>query len=258
MTGKRKASTEKLLDGFGDDEVQGLNEVDTTPKNQVDVGAPDRFSPEWSDYALSLFADDEKFNERPKANGLRRVAQLLLGRIVSSTPDNVFPPTERSRNAAVVWRLEFANGDVFGDVADCNEDNTDDAFVAFAFATAATRAEARALRKALGIATASAEEMTTKDTAALVRSAAPSAKSSTGEIADADRMSDPQRNLIDIKCKQLDIDPVKFFRECFKINANGKITKKQASPAIEKLNEFQQQADTIPTAIVGYEEWSKV
>lgn len=259
MTRKRTAATDKLLDGLGDDEVQGLNEVDTTPKDRIDVlsGAPDRLSPEWNDYVLSLFSDDEKFADRPKANGLRRVAQLVCGRIVSSIPVNVFPPTDRSRNAATVWRVEFENGDVFGDVADCNEDNTDDAFVAFALATSATRAEARALRKALGISTAAAEEMTSKDTAALVRAAAPSAKSSTGEIVDGDRITDPQRNLIDIKCKQLDIDPVKFFRECFKINANGKITKRQASPAIEKLNEFQQQADTIPTAIVGYEEWSK-
>ena len=254
MARKPADRKEELLADLGDD-VEGLNDVDTTPKDRIDVlnGAPDRLSSEWNNYVLSLFSDDEKYESRPKAAGLRRVAQLICGRIVSSVPVNVFPPTERSRSAATVWQIEFEDGSVFGDVADCNEDNTDDAFVAFSLATSATRAEARALRKALGISTAAAEEMTTKDTAALVRSAV-NTKSSTGEVEDKDRMTDPQANLLDIKCKQLDIDPVKFFRNDFNINAAGKITKKQASAAIEKINGYQQASETIPAVITGYTE----
>jgi len=254
MARKPAERKEELLADLGDN-VESLNDVDTTPKNKIDVlnGAPDRLSVEWNDYVLSLFSDDEKYDNRPKANGLRRVAQLICGRIVSSVPVNVFPPTERLRSAATVWRIEFEDGSVFGDVADCNEDNTDDAFLAFALATSATRAEARALRKSLGISTASAEEMTTKDTAALIR-ATVNTKSSTSEIEDKDRMTDPQANLINVKSKQLDIDPVKFFRNDFNINAAGKITKKQASAAIEKINGYQQASDTIPEAIVGYTE----
>jgi len=253
MTRKSAAARkEELLEGLGD-EVQAVNEVDTTPKNQVLADAPERLSPEWNDYVLSLFSDDEKFNGRPKAHGLRRVAQLLCGRIVSSIPAQVFPPTEKFVAAATVWRVEFENGDVFGDVADCNVYNTDEAFVAYALATSATRAEARALRKALNLSTAAAEEMTEKDTTAIVR-AVEASKPSTGEIEDKDRMTDAQANLIRIKCKQIDVDPVKFFKDVMKVNPHGLITKKLCSASIDKLNGFQQNAETIPEAIVGYTE----
>jgi len=57
----------------------------------------------------------------------------------------------------------------YSEVADSWEGNTDDMFCAFAVAIASTRAEARALRKALKIKGVAAEELTKKDTAKIVR-----------------------------------------------------------------------------------------
>ena len=233
------------------DEVQSIATTNTVVKDKLEIARPDQASPEWNDFVLSLFEADELIDGMPLAAGLRRVAELLYGPIASSTPVQVFPSNDGSHRATVVWRIEFERGGIFGDVADVNQDNTDDMFLPFAVATAATRAEARALRKALRLKKCAAEEITKKDTAALARKPEPT-KSSDGEYADAARMTDNQSGFIDAKLTQLNIDGAKFFSELYNINSKGKITKAQASTAIEKLNLYQQKSGGIPKSQIGY------
>lgn len=243
-------------DLFKDVELQTPSNTDTSVKNVIAEGAPSITSPEWSDYVMSQFDKSELMDGMPLAAGLRRVAELLCGHIVFSGPTQVFPPQNESSHgrATVVWKVEFDNGMCFSDVADCWEGNTDDTFCAFAVATAATRAEARALRKALRIRAVAAEEVTKKNTAAIVRNAVK--ESSEGEYDEASRMTDPQSNFISVKCKQLNINPVSLFKELFKLSTTRKITKKAASDAIDRLNEFQRNSEEIPDGIKGYvEDW---
>lgn len=227
------------------------------PKRDVIVlDGPSRTSPEWNDHVLSLFEDSEMFDGRPLCAGLRRVAELVLGPIVVSRPTKVFPPKDGDEigRSTVVWEVIFEDGRLFSDVADCWEGNTDDAFCVFNTATAATRAEGRALRKALGLKTVTAEEMTTKNTAKVVKDVSSKRNTSTeGEYDDSQRMTDPQANFIDIKAKQLDINVVEFFKTVFKLNVNRKIDKKQASTAIERLNEYQQDKSLVPESIISYQ-----
>lgn len=229
--------------------------IDTSVKDEIVVNTPDRSSPEWNDYVMSLFEDDELFDGRPTCNGLRRVAELVLGPVAVSRPSQVFPPTDDGGlgRATVVWEVVFANGQLFSDVADCWEGNTDDAFCVFNTATAATRAEGRALRKALGVKTVAAEEMTSKNTASVAKEISSKRNSSTeGEYDDSQRMTDPQANFIDVKAKQLDINVAEFFKVVFNLNVNRKIDKRQASAAIERLNEYQGDNSLIPEEILSY------
>lgn len=225
-------------------------------KDKIVLKGPDRTSPEWNDYVMSLFEDSELFDKRPTCAGLRRIAELVVGPLMSSKPIQVFPPTTSDEigRATVVWEVRFSTGQVFADVADCWEGNTDDAFCVFNTATAATRAESRALRKALGIKTASSEEMTSKNTASIVKELSGKKNSSTeGEYDNSGRMTDPQANFIDVKAKQLDINVAKFFKEVFNINVSRKVDKRQASDGIEKLNEYQQNKSLIPDSIFSYQ-----
>jgi hypothetical protein len=57
------------------------------------------------------------------------------------------------------YTVEFEDGTVYSDVADAHTFNVQGVFSAYPTAMAATRAEARALRKALGIAMVSKEEL---------------------------------------------------------------------------------------------------
>lgn len=245
-----------MNDLFEDIELQTPSNTDTKVKDVImDENAPSMTDPEWNDYVLGLFDKSELYDGRPLCAGLRRISELILGRIVSSRPTQVFPPSsgEEIGRATVIWEVVFADGSVFSDVADCWEGNTDDTFCVFNTATAATRAEGRALRKALRLRTVAAEEMTSKNTASIVKSISQAKRVETeGEYDDSYRMSDAQANFIDAKCNQLNLNVTEFFDKAFSIKVSRKVDKKQASAAIQKLNDYQQDKSLIPDNISSY------
>lgn len=242
----------------GVEELQTPSNTDTSVKNVVSSDVPSMLSPEWHDYAMTLFEENELVNGHPLVAGLRRVCELVLGPMAFSGPTWV-KPTDRDDHhgrATVIFTVEFANGIKCAEVADSWEGNTDDTFCAFAVAIASTRAEARALRKVLKIRGVAAEELTKKDTAKIVRDISKQQSSSSGDYNDQGRMSDAQLNFIDIKCKQLNINGAKLFKDVFNIDQRKKVSKKVASDVIDVLNDYQRSKGSIPEEIVGYnEEW---
>ena len=52
--------------------------------------------------------------------------------------------------------------------------------------------------------------------------------------------------------KQLNINVGNLFKEEFSVSVSRKVTKKQASAAIEQLNSFQRDTSSIPKSIIGY------
>jgi len=247
-------------DLFEDVELATPSNTDTGVVDVIQEDRPKTTDPEWNDYVLSLFDEKELYDGRPLCHGLRRVAELLFGNIMVSRPVKVFPPQDDNSvgRATVIWEVVFENGSAFSDVADCWEGNTDDTFCAFNTATAATRAEGRALRKALRLRVVAAEEITKKNTAEIVKSISQTnaIQSTQGEYQSTGRMTENQERFIDGKSKQLDINPSKLFKEVFNLSVTRKIDKKQASDAIEKLNEYQQNKGSIPSSITGYvENW---
>ena len=144
-------SKEKETDMFDTLELETPQDVDTSTQDVIAENTPHPTSPEWNDYVMSLFADSELIEGNPLVHGLRRVSELVIGRVMYSGPTQVFPATRDDHHgrATVVFTVEFENGMRFSEVADCWEGNTDDMFCAYAVATASTRAEGRALRKAL-------------------------------------------------------------------------------------------------------------
>jgi hypothetical protein len=242
---------------FEEVELATPSNTDTSVKDVVSSNMPSMLSPEWHDYAMTLFHSSELIDGHPLVAGLRRVAEMVLGTITFSGPTQVFPVQRDDHHgrATVVFSVEFSNGIRYSEVADSWEGNTDDMFCAFAVAIASTRAEARALRKALKIKGVAAEELTKKDTAKIVRDISSQKSSSAGEYDDQSRMSDAQSNFIDVKCKQLNIDGKKLFKE-FNVDSGKKIAKKVASDIIDRLNDYQRDKNSIPQELLGYQqEW---
>lgn len=240
---------------FENVELATPSNTNTSTKDVILTNAPSMLSPEWHDYAMTLFHESELVDGHPLVAGLRRVSEVVLGPIVFSGPTQVFPVQREDHHgrATVVFTVEFANGMKYSEVADSWEGNTDDMFCAFAVAIASTRAEARALRKALKIKGVAAEELTKKDTAKIVRDISTTKTSSEGEYNDQSRMSDAQFNFIDIKCKQLNIDGKKLFKE-FNVDSGRKVSKKVASDLIDRLNDYQRDKNSIPKELLGYQE----
>jgi hypothetical protein len=242
---------------FEEVELSTPSNTDTRVKDVVMTDIPSMLSAEWHDYAMTLFHDSEIVDGHPLVAGLRRVAEVVLGPIMFSGPTQVFPVQREDHHgrATVIFTVKFANGMQYAEVADSWEGNTDDMFCAFAVAIASTRAEARALRKALKIKGVAAEELTKKDTAKIVREISSTKNASDGDYDDQSRMSDPQHNFIDVKCKQLNIDGSKLFAE-FNVSNGKKVSKKVASDIIDRLNDYQRDKNSIPKDLLGYKaEW---
>jgi hypothetical protein len=247
------------------DDFNVVSEVEVLVEEQESQSdTPAYGSDEWNNYVMSLFHADEMIDGNPLCHGLRRVANLLLGSIVSSKPTSVFPSTDPNGvgRATVVYEITFDWGGVgdfrtYGDVAEVWHGNTEDLYAAHAVACASTKAEARTLRKALMVKCVAAEELANnKDVAGIVRrSIGISTAPTTGEIAPADVMSDNQFNFIDSKCRQLQINPIAYANDsgftCSNVKEFRKIKKMQASTMIQKLNDYQTNGN-IPEGINGY------
>ena len=140
----------------------------------------------------------------------------------------------------------------FKEVADVWHGNTDDLFCAHPVATASTRAEGRALRKALKLRCLAAEELAKKDIVDIVQQAVKQAPTS-GEYEAGKSISSQQIQFIDNKCSMLDIDAFAFINM-----GNGsfstvsEVTKDSAKKMIKVLNNYQNNSGDIPDSIKGY------
>jgi hypothetical protein len=246
-----------------DQVVEEFFDVETMKKEiETEELGPVYGSEEWNDYVMSKFHKSELFDGNPVCAGLRRVAEELLGTIVVSRPAQVWPAmdTNGPGRATVVFEVVIDWMDsgqlrTYSDVADVWHGNTDDLFCAHPVATASTRAEGRALRKALKVKCLAAEELAKKDVADIVRKSVPQI-SSDGSWEEDDTISTAQVNFIDVKSKQLDINVMKFINmgEAH-YEAIDEVSKKTASKMLGVLNEFQNEAKRIPDEISGYQQW---
>ena len=137
-----------------------------TEEESIEEDVPSMLSDEWHDYVMSHFKSNELIDGNPVCAGLRRVSELLLGSVIESGPSQVFPATDNDGpgRATVVYKIVFdwmhsGLPKTFSEVADVWHGNTDDLFCAHPVATASTRAEGRALRKALKLRVLAAEEL---------------------------------------------------------------------------------------------------
>lgn len=246
--------TEDKDDMFDDMELlDSPQNTDTSPKDIVSVDMPDVTSPEWHDFVMSHFTEDELFDGNPTVPGLRRVSELLLGPIVFSGVTQVFPAqtVDHVGRCTVVYRVDFGNGSSFVDVADCWEANTDPEYLPYITANASTRAAGRAFRAALRIKTIAAEEIPKGDTSEFVEKLAQKNKVFTDEYDDSGKITDHQKRFLTGLCRRMDIDPVKVFQyELEKDIRKDSISKKEVSDVIAKINEYQK--ENIPEEIKGF------
>jgi hypothetical protein len=247
-----------------EDDGENMFEVDVVDQNNVVISkstTPIYGSKEWHEFIMSKFDDGELFDGNPTCAGLRRIVEDVLGPIISSGPCQVFPSQDANGpgRATVVYEIVIDwNGTgeyrTFKEVADVWHGNTDDLFCAHPVATASTRAEGRALRKALKVRCLAAEELAKKDIAAIVRQTVKMDAPTTGEISDRDKISSAQINFLDNKCKQLNINVMNFINMGDTKYSNiNTMTKKVASEMLTKLNEHQTGEKVLPESVRGYD-----
>jgi len=235
-----------LMGSAGDDAIQ------------IEDNSPTIGSDDWHDYVMSHFKSNELIDGNPTCAGLRRVAEILLGEIMFSGPTQIFPATDANGpgRATVVFTVEFnwmnsGMSKSFAEVADVWHGNTDDLFCAHPAATASTRAEGRALRKALKVRVLAAEELAKKDIVNVVQQSI----STSGEYNPDDRISPQQITFIDNKCKQLDVNVVEFINiGAENYRSINDVKRESGKKMISVLNEYQNQTTSIPEHILSYQE----
>ena len=251
-------SPDDMFDELFDDSEQEESKEVVVEESVGEESRPSMFSDEWNEFVMAHFHRNELIDGNPICAGLRRVAEFLLGDIVESGPEQVFPATDGSSpdRATVVFKVVFdwmnsGQHRVFKEVADVWHGNTDDLFCAHPVATASTRAEGRALRKALKLRCLAAEELAKKDIVSIVQESVKKTPTS-GEYEVDQSISTQQVQFIDTKCKQLDIDVMLFINMGSGDYANiGQVTRDSAKKMIKFLNGYQN-GEPIQESIKGY------
>jgi len=186
---------------------------------------------------MALFNQEELEGDNPNVAGLRRVSRLVIGPVVDQDVQIVPIVMGRYNGISAVMKISFSSNNenfgtgtlTFSDAGDCipeyNADSTK--FGRYATALAVTRAEARILRKALGLANIAAEEATDLPAVKL-----------DGEGQDNSLISDQQKKLINKLAEKKNVKIEEFMAaHGFDKTDIDLITKDEAILLIKKLNE---------------------
>lgn len=227
---------------------QKTNEIVTKPSH-TDLG--------WTDYVLGLLSDDEKIKGNPTTDGLRRVFEIALDCTVIHSDSQVIqsPSPDNGMRATVTHTLTFVLNDrslpsellmrSSSGAADVYWGNCDKIYRNHPVAVAETRAEGRALRRALRLRkVVAAEEL-------------------AEELEDhpdgnsVNKITNNQINFIDVLSQRLNIDVKKLLKlnnlESDNIYA---LQHQDAVTIIRVLSRYQQNVSDIPESILGYStEW---
>ena len=219
-----------------------------TPVSPNDLG--------WTDYVLSLLSDDEKIMGNPTTDGLRRIFETALNcRIISST-SNVAqtPDPSNEKRATVIHTISYYLNDpsvtttelntvTIDGAADVYWGNCDKIYRNHPVAVAETRAEGRALRRALRLRKVVAAE----------------------ELADniedhpdgnsVSKISSNQMNFMDVLSKRLNINTTALLKSLdMTFDSVYNISHEDAVKAIQTLSKHQQDMSSIPSELLGYQD----
>lgn len=210
---------------------------------------------EWTDHVLSLLSDDEKISGNPTTDGLRRIFEIALDCVIIESTSNVVqsPDPNNEKRATVVHNLTYVlnkSGDhdnilnirsVSG-AADVYWGNCDKIYRNHPVAVAETRAEGRALRRALKLRKVVAAEEIAKEI------------EDHPDSANTSKISSNQINFIDVLSKRMDINVNKLLGSSGQSEKNiYNIEHDDAINIIKLLSSYQQDIGNISDDIKGYD-----
>jgi hypothetical protein len=207
---------------------------------------------EWNDYVLDLLQEDEKIKGNPTTDGLRRIFETALNCVIIDSTSQVVqsPDMHNEKRATVVHDIEYV---ILGEedalskrkvngAADVYWGNCDKIYRNHPVAVAETRAEGRALRRGLRLRKVVAAEEIAENIEDDV------------DGATVGRISQNQKNFIDVLSKRLDINTPNLIQGMdYDIN---NLLHDEAISIIRKLSEYQQKTQEIPEKVKGYvQDW---
>lgn len=235
-----------------------IETVNDTVSHEIEVKNICPNDLEWTDHVLNLLSDDEKIKGNPTTDGLRRIFEIALNCRVLSSISKVAqsPDINNEKRATVVHSITYylnggspdypgLNTVTVDGAADVYWGNCDKIYRNHPVAVAETRAEGRALRRALKLRKVLAAEEIAEE---------------IEDHPDKDTVSkitNNQINFIDVIAKRLNINVTQLLEN------NGLVFKnvydmghEDAVAIIRLLSKYQQNVGDIPESLIGYlNEW---
>ena len=213
---------------------------------------------EWTDFVLQQLSDDEKIQGNPTTDGLRRVFEKVMNCHVIQSDSTVVqsPEPSNEKRATVVHTLtwydlnvdtpEMCKMKTVSGAADVYWGNCDKVYRNHPVAVAETRAEGRALRRAMRLRKVVAAEEIAENVEDDI----------SGDTVT--KITNNQINFIDVLAKRLDINIPEMLKVLSIDGSNIKnILHHDALSVIRELSSYQQKTDEIPDNIKGYiNNWS--
>lgn len=227
------------------EEIQA-NSVSEKILNTTDLG--------WTDYVLGLLSDDEKISGNPTTDGLRRIFEIAMNCKVLVSSSNVVqtPDPNNEKRATVVHTIIYHLNDTSPDTSHLNTitvdgaadvywGNCDKIYRNHPVAVAETRAEGRALRRALKLRKVVAAEELAKEI------------DDNPDHNSVSKISNNQINFIDVMAQRLNINVVKLFsNNQLPVDNIYTISHDDAVNIIRLLSKYQQNISEIVEDIMGY------
>jgi hypothetical protein len=224
-------------------------------KEQEQPNIPHINDVEWTDYVLGLLSEDEKISGNPTTDGLRRVFETALNCILIRSQSKVVqsPDPNNEKRATVVHSLVYVlknMDDVPSELktiavdgsADVYWGNCDKVYRNHPVAVAETRAEGRALRRALRLRKVVAAEEIAKDI------------EDHPDENSVNKISHNQINFIDVMAKRLNINVVSLMNTlAIPSDHIDNILHDQAVMIIKELSKHQQNLANISSDLLGYQ-----
>ena len=209
----------------------------------------------WTDYVLGLLSDDEKISGNPTTDGLRRVFEIALNcKVIQSVSDVVqTPEPNNEKRATVVHSITYVLTDGSPDQPELNTvtingaadvfwGNCDKIYRNYPVAVAETRAEGRALRRALKLRKVVAAEEIAKDI------------EDHPDENSVSKISVNQINFIDVIAQRLNINVIVLIKTLAISEENVyNISHENAVGIIKQLTVYQQDMTKIPEELLGYQ-----
>jgi hypothetical protein len=206
----------------------------------------------WTDYVLGLLSDDEKISGNPTTDGLRRIFEVALNCSLIGSTSNVVqsPDPNNEKRATVVHSLTYilnaehdkpTNTITVDGAADVFWGNCDKIYRNYPVAVAETRAEGRALRRALKLRKVVAAEEMAKEI-----EDHPDANS-------VSKISVNQINFIDVIAQRLNVNVASLIKSLAIVEENiYNISHEDAVGVIRHLTSYQQDMSKITEELTGY------
>jgi hypothetical protein len=228
-----------------------------TTENEENILIPTIHDIGWTDYVLSFLEEEEKIMGNPTTDGLRRIFEKVMGCEITHADTNVIqaPARENEMRATVTHTITyilnrehhegsktaFLNSRSVTGAADVYWGNCDKIFRNHPVAVAETRAEGRALRRALRLRKVVAAEEMASDI------------EDHPDAGNIDKITNNQINFIDVLSKRLNVNVLKMLEKLdIKEENVYNITYDNAVKIASSLASYQQK-DSVSDDILGYD-----